>query len=89
MQDKHTVDIFAAITLRRAQVLRGLADGMTEREIAKELTLAHSSVRSHVEALKNLTGQKSTRELGRWWRTNREAWLRYWAEESGTQCAAG
>ncbi len=63
------------ITLRRAEVLRGLADGRTEREIAELLGLEVASVRSHVAQLKMLTGYKSVRELGRWWRLSRVQWL--------------
>ena len=75
--------VYAAITLRRAQVLCGLADARSEREIADALCLTLAGVRSHVEDLKGITGQQSVRELSRWWQAHRMAWLAFYAREGG------
>jgi len=75
------------ITFARARVLRELADGRTEREIAEKLTMSYSGVRSQVEVLKALTGCHDVREIGRWWRVNRESW-RLWCDEAGGVSAA-
>jgi DNA-binding CsgD family transcriptional regulator len=74
---------FEAITLRRAQILRGLADDRTEREIAVALDLSLSSVRSHVEDLKRITGLPTVREIARFWRVNRTCWVRFIAQQGG------
>ena len=71
------------ITARRAEVLRDLADGYSGREIAARIGLTHSGLRSHVEALKEITGCSSTRELGRWWREHRASWLAQMSEQAG------
>jgi DNA-binding CsgD family transcriptional regulator len=64
--------VFHAITVRRAEVLREIADGRTLREVAAALGIERSGVRSQVERLKPLTGCENTRELGRWWREHRQ-----------------
>ena len=74
---------YGSITLRRAQVLRRLAEMKTEAEIATELGLALSRVRSHVSDLKQLVGVRTTRDLGRWWQTRRLEWLSFYANEAG------
>lgn len=63
------------ITLRRAAILRDLADGLTEPRVAEALGLTLPIVRGQVEQLKNLTGCVSVRQLGRWWRANRREWV--------------
>ncbi len=81
----HAADaiILWRITPRRAEVLRELADGFTEREAAAHLGISAKGVRSHAEDLKNLTGCASVRELARWWRANRERWIDLMREISG------
>jgi DNA-binding CsgD family transcriptional regulator len=76
-------DTLALITLRRAQVLRALAEARTEREIAEALSLSVAGVRSHVEDLKQITGHRSTRELARWWQSNRTAWVSFMERAAG------
>jgi DNA-binding NarL/FixJ family response regulator len=73
----------ALITLRRAQVLRGLAEARSEREIADALSLTLAGVRSHVEDLKQITGERSTRELARWWQAHRQDWIEFLKREAG------
>lgn len=63
------------ITLRRAEVLREIAEGYSEREIAVRLGISPTGVRSHVEDLRRLTGCASMREMGRWWREKRAEWV--------------
>jgi DNA-binding CsgD family transcriptional regulator len=75
--------VFDAITVRRAEVLREIADGRTLREVAAALGIERSGVRSHVERLKLLTGCENTRELGRWWREHRQEWLVHMADAAG------
>jgi DNA-binding NarL/FixJ family response regulator len=62
------------ITVRRAEVLREMAEGFSEREAAEHLGLSYETVRSHAEELKLITGCSTVREVGRWWRRNRLAW---------------
>lgn len=71
------------ITLRRARVLRLVAEDYSEREIAERLMLSLPGVRSHIEDLKRITGHSSKRALGRWWRSVRSEWVRYLADEAG------
>jgi DNA-binding CsgD family transcriptional regulator len=77
--------VFRSITVRRAEVLRELADAYSEREIAEHLGIAVGGVRSHVEQLRALTGQPGVRELGRWWRENRAGWLGAMAAAAGDE----
>ena len=63
------------ITARRAAVLREIADGYSGRDAARRLGITFSGLRSHIEGLKRLTGCASSRDLGRWWRRNRNGWL--------------
>lgn len=71
------------ITFARARVLREIADGRTEREVADRLQVAYSTGRSHVAELKGLTGSRDVRELGRWWRNHRSAWLAWCVAQAG------
>ena len=80
---ERTRDTLLRITARRAEVLRELADGYTGREAAARIGLTFSGMRSHVEVLKQITGCSSTRELGRWWRRHRWAWLAVMTEQAG------
>jgi FixJ family two-component response regulator len=77
--------IYREITVRRAEVLSRLADNYSERDIAKQLGIEISSVRSHVEHLRAITGQAGVREVGRWWRANRAAWVREMARTAGVE----
>jgi len=65
------------ITARRAEVLRELADGATEAEVASRLGLSERGAHRHVERLRAELGCHSGRELGRWWRANRMEWLAF------------
>lgn len=64
------------VTVRRAEVLAGLADGRTRAEIAERIGISVNGVRSHIEDLKRIAECPSDRNLGRWWRENRLEWLR-------------
>ena len=77
--------IWRAVSFRRAEILRELADGRTEREAAHVLGVELSTVRSHVEELKGITGCASVRELGRWWRANRPGWAGFVLELGGVR----
>lgn len=83
LDDVRTRDVLLRITARRAEVLREIAHGYSGREIAARLGLTHSGLRSHVEALKEITGCSSTREMGRWWRTQRGLWLALMSMQAG------
>lgn len=76
-------NVFAAITFRRAQVLRELADGYSETEAASHLGISVSGFRATVQQLKDLTGCTGVRELGRWWRANRDIWIQEFAAGGG------
>ena len=71
------------LTFARVRVLRELAEGRTEREIAERLQMTYHGVRSHIEDLKDLTGCRDVRELGRRWRKNGPRWLEWVAGEAG------
>lgn len=71
------------ITFARARLLRELADGRTEREAAEALQMSYAGVRSCVEVLKEITGCRDVREMGRWWRANRALWRR-WCDAAST-----
>jgi DNA-binding NarL/FixJ family response regulator len=71
------VSVFLSLGYRRVQLLRCLADGLTEREAAERLGVKLTSVRSQVEDIKDVTGCESVRELGRWWRSSRSDWLAF------------
>lgn len=85
MPAQDPVDAFERITYRRAQVLGALADSLTEKEAAAALGVGESGIRSHVEALKEITGEDSVRGLGRWWRTHRQAWVEMMAQAAGVR----
>ena len=78
-----TRDALLRITARRAEVLREIAHGYSGREVAARIGLTQSGLRSHVEALKEITGCSSTREIGRWWRTQRPLWLALMSVQAG------
>ena len=52
------------ITFARARVLAGLENQQTEQKIADGLIVEFSTVRSHVEALKGITGCHGVRDSG-------------------------
>lgn len=74
---------WARVTFIRARVCAGLENQKTEREIADWLLVELSTVRSHVEDLKAITGCRDVRELGRWWRANRKSWCAWCEEQAG------
>jgi DNA-binding CsgD family transcriptional regulator len=75
--------IFRALTVRRVELLRELADGRTQREIGVALGIATPTVRQHVAQLVAITGCSKGRETGRWWRAHRREWLEFLSEISG------
>jgi DNA-binding CsgD family transcriptional regulator len=75
--------LFIQITAARARVLRELADGWKEREVAAHLGVTYNGVRSLVRELKAITGCSGVHELGRWWRAHREEWARFVTEAGG------
>lgn len=83
LDDVRTRDALLRITARRAEVLREIADGYSAREVADGLGLTLSGMRSHVEALREITGCSSIREMGRWWRTRRALWLELMSIHAG------
>lgn len=74
------------ITFARAHVLRELADGRTLTEASAVLAVSPNGIRSTVRDLKLITGCCSARELGRWWREHRHAWVERCAAVAGV-CA--
>jgi hypothetical protein len=73
---------WSRITFVKARVLSGLEDQQTEMEIADRGIVALSTIRSHVEDLKGITGCADVRER-KWWRENRHLWLAWCAEQAG------
>ncbi len=76
-------EAYEKITIARARVLRGLANGQSERQVAEGLEITLNGVRSHVEDLKEVTGCHGVRELGQWWREHRTNWVAHAAEAAG------
>ena len=48
---------------RRKQVLQGMADGLTAREVARRLGISRRTVEGHLRALREMTGTRSMGEL--------------------------
>ena len=67
MQDREQLD-WSWLTISRLRVRRELTEDRSEREAAETLGITHEGVRSIVEAIKDLAGLGSVRELRRWWR---------------------
>ena len=68
-------DVYARITIRKAEVLGGCAEGYSEPEIAAELDLSVPTVHRHLAELRTLLDLHKMPELGRWWRRNGGSWL--------------
>lgn len=83
MQDGHGDVEWERITFVKARVLAGLEDQQTEQRIADGLNVALSTVRTHVEELKAITGRGDVRELGKWWRRNRTDWAAWCLRQAG------
>jgi DNA-binding CsgD family transcriptional regulator len=73
---------FESITLRRAQVLRELANDWTEREIAERLGISPSTVRSHLEAVKDILGLPSNRDVAAFGERSASAGCGSWRERA-------
>ena len=67
----------------RIQLLRGLADNRSARQIAARLRdgIRHRAL-AHRQ-LKALTGCRDVGELARWWRSHAEDWRRWCAAVAG------
>lgn len=77
-------DVLTRITVARARILRELECHDSEAEAAAAaLGLSMNGLRSHIRDLKGITGAGSVREMQRWWRENRGAWLRELAAAAG------
>jgi pimeloyl-ACP methyl ester carboxylesterase/DNA-binding CsgD family transcriptional regulator len=57
----------AALTARQEQVARLVAQGLTNREIAAELTITERSAESHVERIRDRLGFRSRAQLAAWY----------------------
>jgi pimeloyl-ACP methyl ester carboxylesterase/DNA-binding CsgD family transcriptional regulator len=57
----------AALTARQQQVARLVAEGLTNREIAAELTITERSAESHVERIRDRLGFRSRSHLAAWY----------------------
>jgi pimeloyl-ACP methyl ester carboxylesterase/DNA-binding CsgD family transcriptional regulator len=57
----------AALTARQLQVARLVAQGLTNREIAAELTITERSAESHVERIRDRLGFRSRSQLAAWY----------------------
>jgi pimeloyl-ACP methyl ester carboxylesterase/DNA-binding CsgD family transcriptional regulator len=57
----------AALTARQQQVARLVAQGLTNREIAAELTITERSAESHVERIRDRLGFRSRARLAAWY----------------------
>jgi pimeloyl-ACP methyl ester carboxylesterase/DNA-binding CsgD family transcriptional regulator len=57
----------AALTTRQQEVARLVAQGLTNREIAVELTITERSAESHVERIRDRLGFRSRSQLAGWY----------------------
>ena len=73
--------------MRRVQVAAGLADGKTERQIARECGIEETTVKDHVKHLKNIFGEPDARGVGCFWRTYRRDWYAWCARVGGLEAA--
>lgn len=64
-------------------VLKEIAEGQTQRQVALTLGLTVAGVRSHVDDLKRVTGCETSRDLARWRRAERECWGKQLARDGG------
>lgn len=48
---------------RRRQILQGMADGLTARQVAHRLGISRRTVEGHLRVLRELTGARSIGEL--------------------------
>lgn len=78
---------FTRITVTRARILRELERHDSEAAAAEALGLSMNGLRSHIRDLKGITGAGSVREMQRWWRENRGAWLRELAAAAGVSAS--
>ena len=54
------------LTAREAEILRLVAQGMTNREIAGRLFIAERTAEGHVERIRNKLGVRSRTEVATW-----------------------
>ncbi len=57
----------SALTTRQQQVARLVAQGLTNREIAAELTITERSAESHIERIRDRLGLRSRAQLAAWY----------------------
>ena len=60
-------DSVTALTARQQQVARLVTQGMTNREIAGELTITERSVESHVERIRDRLGFRTRSQVAAWY----------------------
>ena len=83
MQDGHGDVDWQRFAYAKIQLLRGLADNRSERQIADDSGIAYATARWHIAQLKALTGCHDVGELARWWRIHAEDWRRWSAALAG------
>jgi len=54
------------LSAREREVLRHLADGMTDEEISRELTISPRTVQAHLARIRDKIGVRRRSELARW-----------------------
>lgn len=83
-----TDEIFERLTPPRVRVAARLAALATEAQIADELGITYSGVRSIVRQLKEITGETDVRGVGRFWQLYAEDWLTWCADQGGVRIRA-
>ncbi len=73
------------VTVRMASVLRFVAEGYTQAEIAERSGVPRATVRDYIRQLEGLTECADMRELGRWWLEHRDEWTAHIAARAGTE----
>ena len=74
-----------SVTARRAEVLSLVSKQQTQTQIAVAMQVSPTTVKSHIEWLRQATKLNSMRELGEWWQHARKDWLFELAEAAGLE----
>lgn len=74
---------FDGITARRAEILSLIERGFSVVRVARELEIAPTTVRTHVEEIRRRHDCSTMNDLRAFWRANRGPWLAALARRGG------
>lgn len=76
-------DIWRRLRMDQVEVLRCLAEGLTEREIAERLGRTLPAVRDTIATLRRLTSIRRGADMGAWWASYRPRYVAFVARAAG------